>query len=122
MKLCIGLFTILIGSCIRIASFDEPSRLPPTSPRITRLIARPRIIHAGERVVLTWNSRNTKDVLLEEAKDASAGAPAEYLHEVGKFPANGTHEVRPNATTRYVISCGDEKIGCASASVTVLVK
>jgi|SRR5579871_869749 len=123
MKAFAILFALLAseGSCTRV-----PLEVPPlpvkNSPIVARFIARPEAIHPGERVVLTWNTKNAPDVLMEESADAAGGAPAQFLHDVGRFPASGTREVWPQVTTRYVISCGNEQIGCAAASVTVLVK
>ena len=123
MKSLLVLFALVMsfGSCTRVP-MEAPPRPATKSPVVSRLIARPEAIRPGEKVVLTWNTRNAPDILLEESADAAGGAPAEFLHEVGRFPANGSHEVWPKVTTRYVISCGDEQIGCAAASVTVLVK
>ena len=109
------------GSCARVP-LEVPRPPVKTSPLVSRFIARPEVIRAGEKVVLTWNTKNAPDVLLEESADASGGVPAEFLHEIGRFPPNGTHEVWPKVTTRYVVSCGSEPIGCAAASATVLVK
>jgi hypothetical protein len=111
----------MAGSCTH-ARIEVPGFPVKNSPLVSRFIARPEVIHKGQKVVLTWNTKNATDVLLEEAADAAGGAPDEMLHEIGRFPASGTHEVRPELTTRYVISCGSEPVGCAAASVTVLVK
>jgi len=84
-------------------------------------VVSPETIDSGEKAVLQWDARNVSEVLLEEALDPHAEIPAEF-NSLGKFPASGTLEVRPKASTIFVVSCGDEKIGCASASVHVTVK
>ncbi|MGD0438495.1 MAG: hypothetical protein ABSB86_18705 [Bryobacteraceae bacterium] len=124
MKSFIGVLALLFGAigCLTRLPLETPRPLSPSSPRILRFIARPQVIHAGEKVTLTWNAGHAEEVLLEEAKEASGGQPAEFLHSVGKFPASGSLEVWPKVSTTYVVSCGDETIGCASASATVVVK
>jgi hypothetical protein len=124
MKAVIALAVLFVGldGCPRKAPFEEPAAVSPTSPRITRFIARPESIHPGEKIVLIWNARNVNSVLLEQAVEAHDGAEGEYLRRIGEFPAGGTLERSPQWTTVYVISCGDSGIGRVAASATVAVK
>jgi hypothetical protein len=93
----------------------------PKSPQIIQFVVEPRVIHSGETAVLRWSAQNASEVLLEEAVDPNARVRA-FFHTIGKFPPDGTLEVRPAVSTTYVVSCGDERIGCSSASVHVKVK
>ena len=124
MKSFIGVLALIFGSigCVNKVPVEPSWPLTPASPRILRFVARPEVIHAGQKSTLTWNAKNASEVLIEKAAEASGGDPAEFLDSMGKFAASGSLEVRPKVTTTYVISCGNEKIGCASASVTVIVK
>ena len=79
------------------------------------------IVHRGQSVTLRWEARNTSQVMLEQAVDPNADIRAQFT-PLGTFPASGTLEVRPNDSITYVVSCGNELIGCSSASVHILVK
>ncbi len=124
MKCFIGVLILFFGlaGCVARVPLETPRPPNSVSPEILRFIARPTVIHAGETVTLTWNAANADGVLLEEAAEAADFEPAELLHSVGTFPGSGSLEVRPKVSTTYVISCGNETIGCASASANVIVK
>ncbi len=93
----------------------------PKSPQIIIFVVDHPVIHSGETAVLRWSAQNASEVLLEEAVDPHAHIRAVF-HTIGKFPPDGTLEVRPAVSTTYVVSCGDERSGCSSASVHVKVK
>jgi hypothetical protein len=124
MKSFLGVLALLFVAtgCLTRLPVETPRPLSASSPGILRFIARPPVIHAGEKATLTWNASHAGEVLLEEAKEASGGRPAEFLRSIGTFPASGSLEVWPKVSTTYVVSCGDEIIGCASASASVVVK
>jgi hypothetical protein len=88
---------------------------------VVRFVVHPAVIQKGQAALLHWDARNASDVLLEEAVDPHASRPASF-RAVGRFPASGTLEVRPVRSMIYVVSCGDERIGCSSASVRVKVR
>jgi len=92
-------------------------------PQVLRFTANPRVIQPGGEVLLSWNIRNVDEITLEESReDVGAANRGDYLRIIGKFPSTGTLRVSPKVTTTYVISCGDDLVGCASASVSVIVK
>lgn len=123
MKPIIALAALLLGTigCSTRIPREYPPEPRSDFPNVIRFVASPEIIHSGETAVLQWDARNVSEVLLEEALDPHAEAPAEF-NSLGKLPASGTLEVRPKASTTFVLSCGDEKIGCSSASVHITVK
>lgn len=86
-----------------------------------RFTAHPLIIHRGEAVLLHWDAKNAAGVTLEQAVDPKADIRAEF-ESLGTFPSSGTLEVHPKDSTTYVVSCGNELIGCSSASVYIIVK
>jgi len=53
--------------------------------------------------------------------DPKADIRAEF-ESLGTFPSSGTLEVHPTESTTYVLTCGNEIIGCSSASVHIIVK
>lgn len=114
-----GLVLILAGCAERIPL--ETPRLPGNYPQIARLTAHPMTVHPGQTVLLHWDARNTAKVTLEQAVDPKADIRAEF-ESLGTFPASGSLQVRPKETTTYVLTCGNEIIGCSSASVQVVVK
>ena len=120
--IAIAVLLLSFSGCPKKVPTEEPVPLSLTAPQITRFIARPEVVHAGEESVLVWNARNVQQVLLEQAAEPHDEAPGEFLHPVGEFPANGTLALRPKWTTTYVISCGNENAGTASASATVVVR
>lgn len=85
------------------------------------MVANPRIIHRGEKVVLHWDTANAGLVTIEQAIDPEADVRAEF-QSIGTFPASGTLELYPRQSTTYIVSCGNEVIGCSSAGVHVVVK
>jgi hypothetical protein len=99
----------------------ETPPVPGNYPQIIHLAAHPMIIHRGQSATLRWETRNTTEVTLEQAADPNADIRAEFK-SLGTFPASGTLEVRPNESTTYVVSCGNDLIGCSSASVHIIVK
>ena len=128
MRTIIAALTLLLlsgASCVqRVERAPVEPTLPVTPsefPRVLRFVAVPRIVHPGERVELVWNTRNVSEVVLEAAPDPKADIRADF-QELGIFPASGTLDVYPKESTNYVMTCGNEKIGCSSASVHVRVK
>lgn len=123
MKPIIALAALLLGTigCSIRIPLENPPEPRSDFPGVIRFVASPEIIHSGEKSVLQWDARNVPEVWLEKAQDPHAETPAEF-NSLGKFPASGTLEVQPKASTTFVVSCGDDKIGCASASVHVTVK
>jgi len=117
-----GLILSLAGCAERIPlDTPETPRVAGSFPQIMRFTAHPTIIHRGEAVVLHWDAKNAAGVTLEQAVDPKADIRAKF-ESLGTFPGSGTLEVRPNESTTYVVSCGNEIIGCSSASVHVIVK
>ena len=114
-----GLILILAG-CTQKFAWEAP-RPPGHYPQIARFTAHPMMVHSGETVLLHWDARNTAKITLEQAIDPKADIRAEF-ESLGTFPASGSLKVRPKKTTTYIVTCGDEIIGCSSASVQVLVK
>lgn len=112
--------TCLVG-CVERVPLENPAPLPAEFPKITRFVASPRIIHRGQKVLLQWNVRNAPEVSLERAIDPRADIRAEF-ESLGTFPANSNIEVHPAESTTYVITCGNQLIGCSQASVHVIVK
>ena len=127
MKQLLALMGLMLGlvACAERIPVETPGvetpRVPGNYPQIGRLTAHPKIIHRGETVLLHWDARNTAEVTLEAAIDPQADIRAEF-ESLGTFPASGTLEVRPTGSTTYIVSCGNEIIGCSSASVHVIVK
>ena len=103
---------------------EKPVDLASHSPQILRFTAKPQVVQQGAQVMLSWNARNASYVLLEQAVESRAGAPADPLRSLGKFAVSGTLYVSPKASTTYVLSCGEEDspIGCVAASVRVVVR
>ena len=117
-----GLILSLAGCAERIPlDTPETPRVAGSFPQIMRFTAHPTIIHRGEAVVLHWDAKNAAGVTLEQAVDPKADIRAKF-ESLGTFPGSGTLEVRPNESTTYVVICGNEIIGCSSASVHVIVK
>jgi hypothetical protein len=95
--------------------------LTPPSASSVRLVAHPYVVHAGDTVVLRWDAPYQIEVTLEQAIDPLADVQAEF-QSIGTFPANGSLEVHPQRSVTYVVSCGNNVVGCYSASVYVTVK
>jgi len=109
-----------LAACTDRISLETPP-IPGNYPQILRLTAHPMIIHRGESAVLHWDARNTGKVTLEQALDPKADIRAEF-ESLGTFAASDSLEVRPLGSTTYIVSCGNEIIGCSSASVHIIVK
>lgn len=127
MRPIIALATLFLGAtgCIRTVPVpaEVPVDLNSTCPQVLRFTANPPIIWPGAEVLLSWSVRSAPDVTIEESTASSNTANlGEYLHVIGVFPASGTLRVSPKVATTYVISSGNEIIGCASASVSVVMK
>jgi len=125
IKVVLATLAVVVGSAGTKTIREKPMHPVPGAPQVMRMIATPAVVRAGQKVVLTWNTRNTSRVLLEAAEEPNAAALPALLHSLGEFPANGTLEVRPKVTTTYVVSCGYDKdptFKCAAASVRVVVK
>jgi len=117
-----GLILSLAGCAERVAlEAPETPRVAGSFPQIMRFTAHPLIIHRGETVVLHWDTKNAAGVTLEQAVDPKADIRAAF-ESLGTFPSSGTLEVHPKDSTTYVVTCGNELIGCSSASVHVIVK
>ena len=117
-----GLILSLAGCAERVAlEAPETPRVAGSFPQIMRFTAHPLIIHRGETVVLHWDTKNAAGVTLEQAVDPKADIRAAF-ESLGTFPSSGTLEVHPKDSTTYVVTCGNEFIGCSSASVHVIVK
>ena len=43
--------------CIKRLSVEAPIDQSRTSPQVVRFVARPQVIHCGEKATLTWNVR-----------------------------------------------------------------
>jgi len=115
----VGLALSMLGCAGRVP-MEEPAP-PGNYPRITRMVAHPTVIHRGEKVTLHWDTANAGLVSIEQAVDPEADIRAEF-QTIGTFPANGTLELYPQQSTTYIVSCGNETIGCSSAGVHVIVK
>jgi hypothetical protein len=118
---------LLMGStaCVKRFPVEAPIDQSWTTPQVMRFTASPQVIHGGETAVLTWNVRNVSRVLLEEALEPDSLISDRSLHSLGDFAANGSVRVSPRTSATYVISCGPQTesgLGCASASVNVIVK
>ena len=117
-----GLILALAGCAERIPlETPETPRVAGSFPQIMRFTAHPTIVHPGETVLLHWDAKNAAGVTLEQAMDPRADIRAAF-ESLGTFPSSGTLEVRPKAGTTYVVTCGNELIGCSSASVHIIVK
>ena len=116
------LFTTVLGlaGCGQRVPLETP-RPPANYPQLLTLTADRRTVHPGEVVLLRWQSRDASSVTIEQAIDPHAHARANF-QSLGSHPASGTLEVRPKHSTTYVVSCGDERIGCSSASIYIVVK
>ncbi len=80
--------------------------------------AQPKVIAAGETVVLHWAIKGATKVVIEEQMKSS-----DTLHNLGTFGGSGTVEVRPVENTTYIVTCeGSTTLSCASVSVRVRVK
>jgi len=127
VKAAIALAALLLNShgCVKNVPVpaEAPLRSDSTMPQVLRFTAYPHIIHPGDEVLISWNARNAPHITLEKSTEsANTLTRGEFLESIGDFPPDGTLRVSPKVTTTYVISCGNETIGCASASVTVTVK
>jgi len=114
-----------LTGCMRKVAIEEPMLPSSNLPYITRFAAEPPIIHPGDKVVLTWSVRNASSVLLEEALEPDGNSLERMLHSIGEFSASGSFVVRPRTAATYVLTCGKSNemgLGCASASVSVIVK
>jgi len=114
-----GFILVMVGCPERIPL--ETPRAPADFTQVIRFVANPRIIHPGEKVVLGWDARKAREVILEQAVDPQADIRAAF-QQLGTFPASGTLEVHPKTSTTYVVSYDNETIGCSSASVQIIVK
>ena len=115
-----GLILSLVG-CAQRALLEAPAAPRGDFPQILRFVASSRIIHPGEKVVLQWDARGGETVVLEQALDPKADVRAQF-QSLGTFPAHGTLQVSPTSSTTYIVTCGNEIIGCSSASVHIIVK
>ncbi|HYL73679.1 MAG TPA: hypothetical protein VEU96_05710 [Bryobacteraceae bacterium] len=121
----IALAALLLGlsACMSRFPVETPVDLKSTCPQILRFSANPPVIKPGGKTLISWNIRNTSRIVLEESAEwPASNALGGLLHHIGEFPANGTLRVSPARTTTYVLSAGDEKIGCVAGSITVTVK
>jgi len=111
--------------CLRRVAVEEPILPKSNLPYISRFVAEPEIIHSGEKALLTWSVHNAASVMLEESLEPDGSSSSLLLHSLGEFPASGSFAVHPKSTATYVLSCGKSNevgLGCASASVSVIVK
>ena len=111
---------LVLAGCGQRVPLETP-RTPANYPQLLTLTADRTTVHPGETVVLHWKSRNALSVTIDQAIDPHAHVRAEF-QSLGTHPASGTLEVRPQHSTTYVVSCGDERIGCSSASIYIVVK
>jgi hypothetical protein len=59
-----------------LEEFQLENPAPPSSfSGAVRLVARPDVIHQGEKVVLRWNAPNMPEVTLEQAVDPMEDIP-----------------------------------------------
>lgn len=122
MKPLLALVSLAVGmpGCAERVPLETP-RPPGNYPRITRMVAHPMVIHRGEKIILHWDTANAGNVTIEQAIDPESDIRAEF-QAIGTFPASGTLELYPRQSTTYIVSCGNEVIGCSSAGVHVTVK
>lgn len=79
--------------------------------------ATPTIVAPGGKVMLEWKTRGVDTVAIDWMAQGSRSQRRAGL------PANGTLEVQPKVTTRYILDCeADSGNACASQSVTVRVQ
>ena len=122
MKPFVTCFVLLIlAACGTRIPLPTPRGPNAQSPEVIRFFGEPEVIAKGESATLHWEALNATEVLLEKGIDPHAAKRAKF-QAVGRFPAKGTLEVRPEVSTVYVVSCGDEVIGCSSASLRIRVK
>lgn len=91
-----------------VACHAESLHLQPGYARILSLW--PVAISKGEKAVLSWYLPNTVDVLIEKSDSIRRG-----LVSLGRFQSQGSLDVRPQATTIFIISYGDPKTPCVSS-------
>ena len=123
MKTMLALASLLLSmaACRERVPLETPLLPRADFRQILRFTASPQIAHRGERVLLHWDARNVPVVLLEEAPDPGADIRADF-QSLGTFPASGSLEVFPKDNMTYVLSCGNELIGCSTAAIRVVVK
>lgn len=123
MKIFLALTGLLLSfvGCAPRVPLEVPEAPRGNFPQILRFVASSQIVHPGEKVVLQWDARGAETVILEKAMDPKADIRAAF-ESLGTFPAHGTLDVTPTSSTTYIVSCGNEIIGCSSASVHIIVK
>jgi hypothetical protein len=123
MKALLALAAILLSmaGCTERVPLENPALPRPESRQILRFVASPQIVQRGEMVMLHWDARNVPEVVLEQALDPKADIRADF-QSLGTFPTSGTLAVYPQENTTYVLTCGNELIGCSSAAIRIIVK
>ncbi len=98
----------------------EPASRKSTDGKSTDFLfeAHPKVIAAGETVVLHWEIKGATKVVIDEQQKSS-----DALHNLGTFGGSGTLPVHPTENTMYIVTCeGSTSHSCASVSVRVRVK
>jgi hypothetical protein len=101
-----------------------PAQLPASNAHALKpggersIQAQPAEIRRGRPVLLSWFNPHTTEVLVEEASGITGRGT---LRTIGRYPSQGSIEVRPAETTMYVISCAGPSSKCAE-SICVMVR
>lgn len=72
------------------------------SPEVVTFKATPEVVHRGEPVTLTWETRGTSSVALEWGPEKPSRDAMELR---AGLPASGTMTVTPMADTVYELRC-----------------
>jgi hypothetical protein len=82
------------------------ARAKPTglgfSPEVVAFTATPSVVHAGEPVTLTWQTRGTTSVAMEWGPEKPSRDAVELR---AGLPSSGTMTVMPKADTVYELRC-----------------
>jgi len=119
-----ALLTISLIAFATSACHSRAARVPNAAESLGSAIASftasLKTVAPGEPVVLSWRVRGAEEVVLQGAPQAPADREEGMLKDIGKFPATGSVEVRPEKSMVYVLSCeGTKGSSCASLSVRV---
>lgn len=112
------IFAVALG-VIRSRVSLSPPALPNVAPQIVSFTASPKIINAGETVILSWATTGASIIAIRSHPEFHPGSSGEG--QVG-LPPWGTLAVHPQESMIYVLECESargEIAASASASVRV---
>ena len=107
----------LFWGCLR-----QPVRATvPVAHGILSFRAHPRLIHAGEKTTIRWQTAGIADVYIDQDPPPRNIFSQEIPGLIENLPAQGELIMQPEVTTTYVLEWkGSDRISYASARVKVI--